>query len=262
MKKHLKVLLALFRVSAVADLELRFNFLLKIASDLVFYVTQVCVFETIFSHAPKIAGWTVDGARVFMGALFLVDSIWMTLFSPNFERLSDRIRKGDLDLLLAKPVNSQFMVSFNRISVAFLFNAVLALAWLVWAVARLPTAPSALQLLLFTVSIPCGVAISYSLRFFFSASALFIGRADAIAYVWYQVYRLGARPDGLYPIWLRYLILSVLPVAFIGSVPARFLLEPPNVWMLASSIFLAVALVFASSLFWKAGLRRYSSASS
>lgn len=260
--KHLSLLRALFSASAIADLEYRANVALKVATDVVWYVAQLSVFEVLFKHAPRVSGWTAESTRVFMGALFVVDALYMLFFSQNLDRLSDKVRKGELDLLLAKPVNSQFMLSFQRVSVAYLINLAIATGWLAFAIEGLPEKPSVDRYAFLLVGIACGLAITYSLRFFFSATAMIFDRAENVNYVWYQLYRLGTRPDGVYPPWLRFAVLSLVPVGFIASVPSRMILESPNFALLGGAIALAIALLWFSAKYWSFGLRRYSSASS
>ena len=57
--------------------------------------------------------------RVFMGAMFLTDVLYMILIMDNIEGVFSLVRRGDLDIYLTKPVNSQFMVSFRKVGTAF-----------------------------------------------------------------------------------------------------------------------------------------------
>lgn len=262
MRKYLRIAIALFKASAMSDLEYRLNFLIKIATDIVWYTAQLSVFEVLFSHTGSISGWTLETMRVFMGVLFVADAIWMLLFSENLDRFSEKIRRGDLDLLLAKPVNSQFMISVQKMNPAYLGNFILVTSWLTWALYQLHNPAVWTRLPVLLISVPCSLAVSYSLRFFFSASALFLTRAEYINYIWHQIYRLGTRPDTIYPQWLRYAVLSVLPLGFMASVPARLILDTPDPFLVVASIAIATVLVWFSTLYWRAGLKRYSSASS
>ncbi len=260
--KHLSLIWTFFKASAISDLEYRMNIVVKIATDIIWYVAQLSVFEVLFTHTHSIAGWDLGATRVFMGVLFLVDAFYMLIFSENLDKFSEKIRKGDLDLLLAKPVNAQFMLSFQRMTVAYLGNILIAFSYLIYALTSLGRAVNYWQLLFLLLAVPSALGIVYGIRFFFSASALIFTRAENINYVWHQFYRLGTRPDAVYPAWLRYGILTVVPVGFIASVPARLILEPPNPILIFGMIFLSVLFVYISTRFWKFALRFYASASS
>jgi ABC-2 type transport system permease protein len=238
---------AFARVSLMSELEYRFNFAVRIFTDVIWYMAQLSVFEVLFRHTDSLSGWTLETMRVFMGVLFLTDSIYMMLFSENLDRLSDRIRRGDLDLLLVKPVSSQWMLSFQKISVAYFGNFIISAVWL---------------LLWLLICVPCGVIVVYAIRFSTASTALYFTKADAINYIWYQLYRLGTRPDTVYPKLLRYAVLSVLPIAFLASVPAQVILNRTGSEMVLWGIALAAMMLAVSSFIWKTGLKRYASASS
>lgn len=246
----------------MADLEYRANVLVKIFTDVLWYTAQLSVFEVMFRQTTTLAGWDINSTRVFMGMLFFIDAHWMLMFSENLDRMSDKIRRGDLDLLLTKPVSSQFVLSFQRMNTAYVGNIFITGAWLFWALTRVPGVFSWTRLLLLIILLPCSLIIVYSLRFFFAASAVMFTRSESINHLWYQIYRVGTRPDSIYPPWLRYLILTVIPVGFIASVPARLILAKPNFYWLSACLLLAAIFFYLSTRYWRFVLRFYSSASS
>jgi ABC-2 type transport system permease protein len=260
--KYLHVAWALLRASAMADLEYRANILVKILTDVIWYAAMLSTFEVLFRHTQNISGWTLESTRVFMGILFLTDGIWMILFSENLDRFSEKVRRGDLDLYLTKPVNAQFMLSIHKWMVAYFGNLVIVCAWLAWALAQLPGGVPWQRLPLLLILVPCGVLIMYSVRFVFSASAIIFTRADALNYIWYQVYRLGTRPDALYPPVARIALLTILPVGFVASVPARVVAQGQDYWLVGAAVFGAGLGLWLSSRFWRFALSRYTSASS
>jgi ABC-2 type transport system permease protein len=259
---YLKILWASLRVSAIADLEFRLNIAVRIFTDIIWYAAQLSVFEVIFRHTHSISGWTLERTRVFMCVLFVVDAFWMFLFQENLDRFSQKIRRGDLDLLLTKPVNAQFMISFQKFSAAYLGNILVTLAMLVYALMTVPGAIHAERLIILFITVPCALGVTYGIRFIFSASALIFTRSENINYLWFQFYRLGMRPDAVYPPWLRWVVLTAIPVGFIASVPARILLDPDDTILLAAAVLFAAFSVYVSTRFWRFALRFYTSASS
>lgn len=261
LRKYGGIFVALFRASAISELEFRFNILARIFTDILWYGAQLSVFEVVFRHTSQLNGWTLQTIRVFMGVLFVTDSIFMLFFQTNLDQLGTKIRRGSLDLLLAKPVNSQWFLSVQRVSVPYLGNFFLSSAWLIWALVQVPDFQIHRALWL-VIMVPCSVLICYSLRFIVATSALFFTQADAITQIWWQLYRLGTRPDSTYPLVLRYTVLTFLPVAFLASVPARFLLGWADPMLALLGCTVAGLLLWASTWLWKRGLRQYSSASS
>ena len=248
-------------MSLMAELEYRFNIIARIITDILWYVAQLSIFEVLFRHTNSLNGWSLNETRVFMGIMFVTDALYMMLFSENLDRMGEKVRKGDLDLLLVKPINSQWMLSFQKVSVAYLGNLAIALAWLLWALSQIADF-SWPRLAWIFLSVPISLAIIYSIRFMTSATALFFTRADAVNYIWYQVYRLGTRPHDIYPMILRYAVITILPIAFLASVPAQIVLGKTGPLLLLWGLVLATVLIRVSMAFWRRGLKSYSSASS
>ncbi len=261
MRKYLRIYLSFFRTGFIADIEYRANFLFRVITDTVWYSAQIIGFEVIFSHTKSVAGWDIEKTRVFLGLLFMVDAIYMIALSDNLDKLSDRVRKGDLDLLLLKPINSQFMISFQRVSTSLISNFIIGIIYFGMALYHLPDL-NPFRLLWLLLLIPCGLGSLYSFRFMIAATSVIFTKADNMQFVWHQVYRLGMRPDQIYSRWLRLIILSVIPVAMVASVPARFVVGPPDWGLAVWSLVWTGCCLWASTKYWKMALRYYSSASS
>lgn len=259
--KYYRLTVAFFKASLVADLEYRSNFATRIVTDIIWYGAQIIMWEALFRVTDQIGSWNLEQTRVFLGLLFVVDAFYMILFSENLDRMSDKVGKGQIDLLIAKPVSSQFMVSLQRMNTAIIGNLILALTWLVISIRGLPDFEWT-RVFWLIILVPAGILSLYSIRFMFCSLALLFTRADNIQYLWFQVYRLGMRPDSIYVPWLKILILTLLPVAVVASVPARALLDPPNIGLFIWVVFWSGTLLYASHRFWNYCLRHYSSASS
>ena len=246
----------------MSDIEYRANMVIKILVDIIWYVAQFAVFEVLYQHTDSIGGWTQDQTRVFLGALFLIDAIYMVLFHENLDHLSWMVKRGELDLLLTKPISSQFMVSCKKVNVTYIANVFLTGAFLVWAVLQLKTPVGWAQILFFTLSIAFSLSVTYAFRLCFAVLALIFQNAEYITFIWYQLYRFGTRPDAMYPNLLRYAHLTIIPVAFLDSVPSRFIVEGIQWDLFLGGLAVSVLLLYLTARFWNYALKKYSSASS
>lgn len=262
MKRYIQLWLQFAKMSAMADFEYRANIILRILGEFLWYTMQLSVFEVLYTHTKTISGWDVNDMRVFMGSLFVGDVIYMILLHENMDYLGGIVRKGDLDLYLTKPVNSQFMISFRKVSVSYLLNLILCGTYLGWAISNLTHPVSVWQIMSFVVMIGFGVCIMYAMRFMFATLTIVVQDAGNIQFIWHQMYRLATRPDPIYPMFMRYFILIFFPVAFFASVPSRILVEGLHWYYLVASPLLAAVLIWLSHLWWEKALRGYSSASS
>jgi ABC-2 type transport system permease protein len=85
---------------------------------------------------------------------------------------------------------------------------------------------------------------------------------ENILVIFQSMYEVGRWPLSLYPGWLSAILTFLVPIVFATTVPAQVLAAKLTWPALAGAWALSAAFAVASRLMWKAGLRRYSGASS
>lgn len=259
--KYFRIYQQMFKTSLIADLEYRANFFTQIFSDTLWYVSQVVTFEVLYLHTDKIGDWGLPEMRIFLGLVFIIDALYSIIFFDNLDNFSEKVKKGDLDLILAKPVNSQFMVSLQKANTSLFGNLLLGSIWFAYAISIYPSFEF-LRLAWLLILIPCSLLIMYTIRFFFACLCVIFTQAQNLQFIWWQFYRLGLRPDSIYPSKLRIILLTIFPLATIISVPARVIITPEDLSYVLLPIIIAPVFIYFSNLFWKFSLKFYSSASS
>jgi ABC-2 type transport system permease protein len=250
------------QTSLIAELEFRANIALKIFNDFIWYFIQISIFEVLYLHTAQISGWDLNKVRVFLGCLFLSDTINMIFYHENLEQLSERVRKGELDVILAKPVDSQFMISFYRFHPSYFINFTICFSWLLYALYQVTGEITAWVVLKIIIMVLCSNVIMYSLRFMIASLSILIGRSENLSQIWYSLFRMSLRPDFVYPAWLRYGLLFVVPLAFIASVPAHVVLGLRSDWWVFGAMVVALICYSIGAFLWHRVLRQYASVSS
>jgi len=100
------------------------------------------------------------------------------------------------------------------------------------------------------------------MRFMLSATAIIFTRSENLQFLWWQIYKLGMRPDSMYSPAIKWVLLTLVPVGVIISLPARALLNPPDFFYLIWPVILVPILLYGTHRFWQYALKFYSSASS
>lgn len=259
--KYLGIYKEIFKVSLISDLEFRANFFTRFLTDFFWYFSQVVTYEVLFLHANKLGNFGIFEVRVFLGILFITDACFMILFHENLDNLSDKIRKGELDILLTRPINSQFFVSLQKANTAIFGNLILGITWLIYSLYQLPVL-HANNLIFALIMIPNSVLIVYSVRFIFCTFSLIVTKAESLQFLWWQVYKLGMRPDSSYPKILQWILLTIIPVGLIASIPTKFLFMDQIKLYFFLPFLVTGIFLYLSQLFWNFCLKYYSSASS
>jgi ABC-2 type transport system permease protein len=263
--KTLKLYLEIYRVQIknnwVREAVYRANFFTSILVELVWMVVEFSLFSIIYSNVTELGGWTKVQVYFFLGIFFASDAIFTIFFQRNFWMFSDLVNKGELDILLTKPVHPLFLALTRWISLTSFFSFLMGMG-----VAIRYAGPAGfeggLHWIVLLGWLLVGVAAAIVLRFAFSIWVFWTDRAWAISRLYYQFFQLANKPDAFYPKVARYVILSVLPFAFIASVPARALLQGLAPWEYGLVVGIILFFLGIDALLWRAGLRRYQSASS
>jgi ABC-2 type transport system permease protein len=245
----------------VREVVYRTNFLMALTTDIVWIAVEFSLFTVIYANTRTLAGWTQEQVFFFLGIFFASDALFTTLFQRNFWQFSDLVNRGELDILLTKPVSPVFLALSRWISLTAVLNFALGIA-----IAVRFAGPAGFEggwkwlLLVFWLGV--GLVTAILVRFAFSVWIFWTERSWALSRMYYQFFAFATKPDSLYPRAIRYLILTALPFAFIGSVPARALLQGLSADEYARIGAVLLAFLAADITLWRMGLRRYQSASS
>ena len=276
-----RVLGTFMRNSLIRDMSFRSNFIIECISSLSWIVMNVGFYVFIFEMTQSIGadtGWGKFEFFIFLATTIFVNSIVQAFFMPNAQEFSELIRTGGLDFVLLKPMDPQFLVSFQRVSwsqLVNLFAGAVILTFSLWNLTTREVDPLFLKwhmLLLYPFYILCGVAILYSLMISLAATSIWLGRNQTLYNFWFYITNFSRYPmeiyQGTFGGGLRIAFTYVIPVLVVVNVPARLLAQPisprqPWEWYLSGFAVLATVLSLAASrwVFFTA-LGSYRSASS
>ncbi len=272
---YLKVLALFARNSLVRDMTFRANFLVEMASSLAWMAMNLAFYILVFEYTPMLGagtGWGKHEFFVFLATTYVVNGLVQGLFMTNADEFSEMIRTGSLDFALLKPIDTQFLVSLQRIEWASVANLAFGATLMVYALVQLGHLPSPLHAALYLVYVACGVTILYGLMIALAASSVWLGRNQTLYDFWFYITNFARYPREIYrgtfgsP--LRWFFTFIIPVLVVINVPARFLAGPlapreAGEWLLPGFALVAAVVSLAGSrwLFHRA-LSSYRSASS
>lgn len=264
-----RVFLTFLRNSLVREMTFRSNFIITLVTRTFWFAAQITLFEIIFRSVKTINDWSRPEYFAFMATGMLVNAIVETFFMPNCANFSELIRTGNLDFALLKPIDTQFLISFEKLELANLNHIVLAgslLGYSLWELGRVPT-PA--QIVLFALLIAVGVTLFYSLMLMLASTSVWFGRNQGLYDFWFYITVFARYPRSIYsgsPTGeaLRFAFSYVVPILLVVTVPARVLLDKaldPS-WITLVAFASAVGALIVSRAVFRWSLISYRSASS
>src|SRR4051812_28052978 len=83
----------------------RTNFLTALTVDTIWIAVELSLFTVIYANVSTLAGWTKEQVFFFLGIFFSSDALFTVFFQRNFWTFSDLVNRGELDIILTKPVH-------------------------------------------------------------------------------------------------------------------------------------------------------------
>lgn len=216
--------------SLLRELSFRSNFIITIITRTFWFAAQLILFEIIFQNVKTIADWSREEYFGFMATGMIISSIIESLFMPNVANFSELIRKGNLDFILLKPIDPQFLVSTEKINLAMLSQSFLALGLLFYSVAHVDHPISPINVLLYFLLIIVGVTFFYSLMITLASTSVWLGRNQGLYDFWFYITVFSRYPREIYygnalAEAVRVMFSFFLPILLVVTVPARLLLS-------------------------------------
>jgi len=260
--RHGRCLAVFWSTSLEAEMEYQFNLLIELLAVVMTLVGNLFTLSLFFGHGRQLGGWSWNAALVVLGLHTLLDGIASTWLRPNLGALVKHVQNGSLDFVLLKPLDSQFWLSLRSLSPWGVPEMLSGLALVVVGLVRsgvwLDPAQAALGLLMLL----SGVAILYGLWFLLAATSIWFVKIWNASEVLRSLLAAGRYPVSAYPPALRLLFTTVLPIAFLTTVPAEVVLGRTAQAAIVPGLALAAVSLLASRSVWRLALRHYTSASS
>jgi ABC-2 type transport system permease protein len=250
-----------FRVGMMNELQYRVNFFIQLFQSLVALGTGLVVLALVFGHTKELGGWSRPELLAVMGVHILMGGVIRTTIQPNMTRFMEDVRQGTLDYALTKPEDGQMLVSVRDFKIWESVDILVGGIVLVVAIVQLNGGIGLWESLGFAAALLIGAVMIYCFWMMLTIGAFWVVRMDQIVELFEGVYQAGRWPVGIYPLWLKTSLTFLVPIAFAVTVPSEGLTSRLTWQTLAFAAALAVALLIATRIFWRTGLKHYSGAS-
>jgi ABC-2 type transport system permease protein len=259
-KRYFQVLQLFWATAIAAELEYRMNFVIATLSSLCSMAGSLFGLFLFYQNGYTFEGWSWEEALIVLGVFTLLQGVAATFLAPNLSHIVRHVQEGTLDFVLLKPINSQFWLSTRTLSPWGLPDVLFGLLVIGYAGTKLYLSWTAYVLAF--IPLLFGFVCLYSLWFMLGATSIWFVKIYNVTEVLRGLLEAGRFPMAAYPAMYRFFFTFIIPVAFLTTIPTEILLNRTEMGWLVGGGGLAIALLFASRLFWRFALRFYTSASS
>lgn len=216
--KTLKLVLGYLRHNLMSGMAYRKAFFLQVFGMLLNDLLLLVFWVLLFRRFPTVNGWDLTGVITLYSIVAAGVGLGMAICG-NSGRLAEIIASGNLDYYLVLPADPLVHALVSASSIPSWGD--LAFGLVIYAVA-VPGSWRSLPLFLTLTVLTAVIYIAFSV--IVESLAFWIGQAQALAQqLQNAILTFGLYPIDIFPGAVRIVLYTLIPAAFLGSLPARLL---------------------------------------
>lgn len=259
--KHLSIFARLVRMNIMSQLEYRVNFVTGVGMEMGYLAVKILYVVVAYRSGRSIGGYSADQILVFVGTFVFVTGFYAGLFMMNLFQLSGLIRDGSFDMLLIKPVSTQFLATFRRSDFGiFLLDTAAGITLVAIGLSRSGIDVGVWRLVGYGFFVASGAAVGYAIYLIPMTFVFRIINANSVAWLADSFWDFNNVPMVAYRKVGRAIGVFLIPIFVVTNFPTLFVLGKLTpvyfVWaFIAPPLFLMLA-----GMLWRYGIRNYVSA--
>jgi ABC-2 type transport system permease protein len=250
-----------------SEWQYRTSFALFLLSQAMVATLEFAAIAVIYTNIDALGGWSIAEVAVLVGLNGLAFGI-ADLFASPIELAAFHIRQGSFDTFLIRPASPLLQLVGSEFELRRIGLIVQPAIVLAAGLQLVPVRWTPASVLLVVIAIASGAVIFGAIWVLTSSIAFWTVETQELA----NSFTYGGRTLGNYPIdvfgaWLRRIVTFVVPIAFVGYLPAAWLLAKPLPFGLPPGLgwgspVVALVLVVVTRAVWRFAIRRYRSTGS
>lgn len=260
-KKYFRLTVVLIKINLAYFAAYRANFFSSMIADLSWSIFLLLSMVFLTSRVKQIGSWNRTDILMLTCAANIILG-FLAIIAKNFFQFANTVHMGKLDTILLKPVDSQFLMSFQHINPSKLARIIMCVCIMIYLAVAAKLSISFLQVVIFTVLLLAGFVATYSLWFAISAITIWYSKLSNLTDLLFEVTNTMRYPRDVF------FELNIMFGIFL--IPLTFFVVPPTEALLGKNYYSGaivllistVVLYFLSRSFWRRALRSYTSVNS
>lgn len=263
MRKNLRVLRELFYLRFHGLAVFRMDFFAPFFVDGSLFAIQVLAFGVVYANVDAIGSWGRGEMILYIGTFSLLNAVNMTIYFFGVNAIPHKIRSGELDLYLSKPVSPLLRLTFENISPGSVPLILMSVCIIAFGVSELDTELTAAKLASYVFWIVLMAVLYYEMEVVIRSVSLYVVSMARMEQIEEAGIDLCMKLPGIafYGVY-KVIFYLILPYGIMATLPVQQMTGEMTRQMAAYGIGVVVLFSVVTSALWKHGLRHYNSASS
>ncbi len=263
MRKNIRVVRELLKLRFQNMMMFRLGFFGPFFVDGSLFLIQLLVFEAVYGNVDQIGGWEKGDMILYIGTFSLLNAVNMVIYFFGVIGIPYKIKSGEMDLYLTKPVSPLLRLSFENVNPGSLPLVIMSIVIIAYGMVK-----AQVTLTLQTVAGYCFwlllmQVLYYDLEVLLRSVSFYIVSTTGLERIEGAGIELCMQlPGTVYYGVYKLIFCVVLPYGILATLPVKSLIGECNIQMAVYGILLVAAFSVLTGLMWKNGIKHYNSVSS
>ncbi len=259
MRRYLRILKVFTRASLIRDMAFRGAFYIDLLHSILWLGVFFLLIEIMYIHTDALAGWNKGNLIVLLGVWSLLDDLASGTFWDGVKRIPTLVADGQMDFILTRPIDSQFIISVERFRFSRAISLIVDVALIAYGISLGGAAQWWSAVLLFPLMVIIGYITSFALFYFLHTLGFWFLRIDNIWALYEGFENVGKYPVDVFGRHIRLLSLTIVPITVMMVFPAEALVGLLDGFEILNGVLVAVVGFWLARKFYLYSLHRYSS---
>lgn len=260
---NLRFITALIRMKLSKLMIFRLSFFGAFFVDSSLFLIQILFYQAIYSEVDSIGGWSKAEMIIFVGTFSLINALNMLIFFFGTNDIPNKIRSGDLDHYLTKPVNPLLRLTFESVDPGSFPLVIASIVLILYGVKELAIKVTPARFAAYFIFVLLMTLLWYDLQLIVRTIPFFTISANNIARMGDTMLELCMKiPGTLFKGVYKIIFYVLVPYGIMATYPAELIAGKLSLPELVYGCAIVVIFTLATLWFWSFGLKHYKSASS
>lgn len=262
-KKNMHVLRELFYLRVHGLMVFRFDFFAPFFVDGSLFVIQLMAFYSIYSNVDAIGSWGKGEMILYIGTFSLINALCMTIYFFGVNSIPYKVRSGELDLYLSKPISPLFLLTFENISPGSIPLIIMSICIIAYGIHMLKMKLTIVMIAGYLFWLIIMTILYYEMEVIIRSVSLYIVSMARMEQIEEASIDLCMKLPGIafYGVY-KLIFYLVLPYGIMATLPVQSMIGEMNLQTAVYGIGIASLFSVITAAYWKQGLKHYNSASS
>lgn len=254
---------ALIRMKLSKLMVFRLSFFGAFFVDGTLFLMQILFYQAIYAKVDSIGGWSGGEMIIFIGTFSLINALNMIIFFFGTNDIPNKIKNGDLDHYLTKPVNPLLRLSFESVDPGSVPLAIASIFLILYGVKQAGIRITIQSFLAYLALVLIMTLLWYDLQLLTRTIPFFTIQAGNLARMSDTMLELCMKiPGTLFKGVYKIIFYFFLPYGIMATYPTKLIAGQLSFPELSYGILIVALFTSFTLWFWGYGLKHYKSASS